>query len=490
MAQTREDVIRDRQDLTQGSIGKKLLMFSIPIIGGTLVQQLYNVVDSLVVGNFVGSDALAAVSASFSSMMVFNALFMGLSTGANIIISQYKGAQDHDSLERAMNATVTLSLLLGIFITVVGYIMCKPLLLLLKTPENIMGDSLTYIRIIFIGTIGNILYNGLTGMVRGLGDTKYPFYALLIASVMNIILDLLFVIAFHWDVAGVAWATIISQFCSGLFILFRLFGDHYPGRLTLKGLLRLDGPIIKTILQLGIPSAIQDVAMSLGFMVVQRVSNSFGSDYIASSSIVMKADGFAVMPMMGLGTAITTFVGQNIGAGNRERVNEGVKKVNWVTAGIGLAVGIILFFCGKWIGRAFTDNAKVIEMTGEGLKILAFCYIFMGLRNIYAGALRGAGAVSIAAITTLAGTLVRIPLAWLMGSIPMNRAIKAAVAAGTYASEDLARAAGVGQECYRGMFASMAVSMLLAWAISFAFYKFSHWQDKGITAQAKAASEK
>ena len=212
---------RDRQDLTTGHITQKILLFAIPTILGNLFQQLYNVVDTLIVGNFAANstECIAAVNSSFPIMMFFSSLFMGVSMGANIIVSQYKGAKDHENLEKAMTTTFTLSMLTGIVITLLGLIFTRPLLELLGTPDEILDMSATYLRIVFIGTCGNIVYNGMNGLIRGLGDAKTPMYALIIAAILNILLDLLFVARFHWDVAGVAWATIIAHFASGLILL-------------------------------------------------------------------------------------------------------------------------------------------------------------------------------------------------------------------------------------------------------------------------------
>lgn len=202
-------------DLTQGPIGKKLLSFALPIIAGNLIMQLYNVVDSIVVGQFVGSDALAAVGVSFPVMMLFNALYMGISMGANIVISQYKGAGDHERLEKALNTTMTLCLLLGVVITVLGLFLSRPLLELLGTPDNIIDDSTVYLMIIFGGTLGNMMYNVGNGTARGMGDSRWPLYSLIISSITNVILDLVFVLWFDMGVAGVAWATLISHIIAG-----------------------------------------------------------------------------------------------------------------------------------------------------------------------------------------------------------------------------------------------------------------------------------
>ncbi len=473
-------------DLTQGPIAKKLLMFALPIIAGNLVMQLYNVVDSIVVGNFVGSDALAAVGVSFPIMMLFNALFMGASMGANIVISQYKGAGDMEKLERALNTAMTISFILGVFITIFGVLLSRPLLELLGTPDNIIEDSTVYLMIIFGGTLGNMTFNIGNGIVRGMGDSKWPLYSLIISSLTNVVLDLLFVIQFNMGVAGVAWATLIAHIVAGGIMVWRQVAGKYGVRVTLHGMMKIDGSITKMIAKLGLPSAVQNVAMSLGNVIIQSLANNFGSDYIAANTIVMKADGFAMMPMMGLGMAITTFVGQNIGAGDRDRARKGVHAANFMCLIIGGVMGVLLWFFGIFIMRAFTDVEVVLHMGENGIKFLAFFYIFMGLNNTVGGAMRGAGAAMAPAIVSIVSTFVRIPIAYLIAVRPLHNAINAAVSAGQYATYDLAKAAGVGVlDHYMGLFYAMGISMVVSAALIYLYFHFGKWHEKGVTDRAR-----
>jgi len=477
---------KSANDLTQGPITRNLIKFSLPIIAGNLVMQLYNVVDSIVVGNFVGTDALAAVGSSFPIMMCFNALFMGVAMGANIIIAQFKGADDEKSIQDTMNTSMSLTVIMGLFITILGLIFSRPILHFLNTPDNIIDDAATYLNIIFIGTIGNILYNAMNGLIRGLGDTKWPFYALVLSSIINVVLDLVFVIVFGWGVAGVAWATIISHTAAGVLLIYRQSTGTYGQKISLKnGAKWLDKTILKHIISLGLPSSIQNVAMSFGSLIIQGFANNFGSDYIAANTIVMKADGFAIMPMMGLGMAITTYVGQNIGAGDIKRVDKGVKVTSIITIIIAVVVGVILYFFGTIILRAFKPNEAAFVMGLSGLKFLAFFYVFMGLQNLYTGALRGAGAAVSSAVTSILAMLVRIPVAYLFAVRPLKKAIDAAVSSGLYGTYELAAAAGVGREHYMGLFYSMAASMVFGAGIIYIFYRFTDWRSKGITNKAK-----
>ena len=308
-------------DLTEGSIVKKLTLFALPLIAGNIVSQLYNVADSVVVGNFVSSDALAAVGASFPVMMCFNALFWGLSMGAGILIAQCFGAKEQDKLQNAVNTAFTLTLILGSVITVLGALFSRQMLIVMKTPANILADSTTYLSIIFYATVGNMIYNMGSGILRGMGDSRWPLLFLIFCSCMNVLLDLVFVIFLDMGVAGVAWATLISQYVSAVLTVLRIHFGGYAARVQYRKL-RVNKESFSQIMRLGLPSGIQEMAYSLGMMLVQSFSNGFGSDFIAANSIIMKVDGFAVMPMMGIGAAISTFVGQNMGANKLDRTKK------------------------------------------------------------------------------------------------------------------------------------------------------------------------
>ena len=478
---------QDNRDLTSGSVLKKIVLFSLPVIAGNLFQQLYNVVDSWVVGNYAanGTACLAAVNASFAVMLLFNSLYMGVSMGANIILSQYKGAKDQENLQKAMTTTFTLSMIAGLIITVAGFLSARGVLELLGTPEDILDGATTYLRIIFIGTCGNVVYNGLNGMIRGLGDAKFPMYALIFAAILNIVLDLLFVVCFHWDVAGVAWATIISHFASGILLVWKQSTGVYGAKIDLRHP-RADKNISKLILRMGLPAAIQNAALSAGGLITQSFANRFGVNYIAAHAIVMKADGFAMMPMMGLQAAATTFVGQNIGAGDVKRTNKGVRLTCAISVGIAIIIGILMLLFGKNLLEAFKVNEEALQMGIRGLNLIACFYIFMGLQNVIGGALRGAGASVASAVSSVASTLLKIPFGYFLAIRPLNKACQAAVEAGQYATAKLAEAAGVGIENYYGLFVTWGIGMVLGLVMLLPYYFFGNWRSKGITDQAKA----
>ena len=477
---------QENHDLTRGPITEKILLFALPTIAGNLFQQLYNVVDSVVVGNFAenGTGCLAAVNASFPVMMFFSSLFMGVSMGANIVVSQYKGAKDHANLEKAMTTTFTLSMLTGIVITILGLLFTRPLLELLGTPDEILDMSCTYLRIVFVGTCGNIVYNGMNGLIRGLGDAKKPMYALIIAAIANIILDMIFVIVFHWDVAGVAWATIISHFASGLLLLWWQSKGTYGAKINFRNL-KPDKHMSGLIVRLGLPAAVQNAAFASGMLVTQGFANRFGTNYIAANAIIMKVDGFAMMPMMGLQAAITTYVGQNIGAGDVKRTNQGIRSTVIMAIGFSIILGFILYFFGKYLMAAFNVNEKALEMGVRGLRFLCFFYIFMAVQNVLGGALRGAGASAASALMGIINTAIRLPLGYILAILPLNRACQAAVEQGLYATAKLAEAAGVGNEHYFGLFQTFAFGMIAGLVVTVPYYVWGNWRNKGVTAQAK-----
>jgi putative MATE family efflux protein len=387
-----------------------------------------------------------------------------------------------------MTTTFSISMLLGLIITFLGLILTKPILNVLGTPANIMHESSFYLQIIFIGTCGNIIYNGMNGMIRGLGDSKWPLYALLISSALNIALDMIFVIAFHWDVAGVAWATVIAHTISGLILIWKQAGGAYGAKINFHHL-SIKGNIARHIFRLGTPSAVQSVAFSAGMLVTQRFSNMFGSDFIAANAIIMKVDGFAIMPIMGFGNAITTYVGQNVGAGKLARVNKGIRTTNIISVATSIGLGILLVLFGKYLMMAFGVDDNVLEMGIKGLRFIAMFYSFMSLQNVLGGAIRGAGDAISPAITSIISTLIRIPLGYALAVAPLNKAVDAAVEAGRYASRELASAAGVGMENYMGLFKTWAYGMVIGLLLIAPFYLFGKWREKSIIGKTEASVE-
>lgn len=488
-----------RNDLTEGPIFTKLIGFAIPVILGNLCMQLYNVVDSIVVGNYVGTDALAAVGAVFPIMMLFNALFMGVSMGAQIVISQTFGAKDEARLRIVTNTAIALAIIIGSAITIIGTPLARPLLKLIGTPANIIKNSTSYLMIIFAGTLGNVFFNLGSGALRGMGDSRWPLVAMLVSSVTNIVLDLVFVIYFKMGVAGVAWATTISHFLAGFIPLWRIQSGAYPVRLHIKDITHPDKSAAGQIFRLGLPSSIQNAAMSLGSVVIQSFANSFGSNFIAANTIIMKTDGFAMMPMMGLGMASTSFVGQNIGAGKTDRAKKGVHVGQLSAIVVAVVVGVILSLLCEYIMKAFGASGQVLMMGVSGIRFLAFCYAFMGLDQVTGGAMRGAGAAIAPACTAILANLIRIPLAYFLAARPLRQEMAQLIAdkgselvnktseffaSGAYASmEEAERSAAAviaAPNHFMFMFYAMGISMFCGALMIFLYFKFGKWHNKGV----------
>lgn len=312
-------------DMTVGKPWEDIVIFTVPMLIGNIAQQLYNTVDSIVVGQFVGDNALAAVGSAGPILNLLIVLFIGISMGSGIMVSQYLGARNREALSKTIGTSIVLTAVASLLVMVVATLAARPLLELLGTPETIIDWCTSYLRIMFLGIAGMAYYNILSGILRGLGDSMSALLYLLVASGLNIALDLLFVARFHMGVAGVALATAISQAISALLCLWRLT--------RLKDLFELDWKYVRLskihmsgIIRLGVPSGVTQAILSMAMLVVQSLTNSFGELFIAANVIVMRVDGFAMMPNFSFGTAMTTYAGQNVGAGEYERVSKGAKQ--------------------------------------------------------------------------------------------------------------------------------------------------------------------
>ena len=443
--------LRGEADLLHGPVLQNMLRFALPILAGTLLQQLYSMVDAVVVGQFVGKTALAAVGGS--AVAIINLLlnfFVGLCSGAAIVVAQYYGAHDRENVSRAVHTAALLAVWVGAVMTVIGVCFAPGFLTALDTPEDTMQYSIDYMRWYFAGMIPTMIYNMGSGILRGMGDSRWPLIFLIFCSVMNVVLDLVFVIYLNMGVAGVAWATLISQCSSAVLVLLRIHLGRYAVRIQFRHL-GIKKESLMHILRLGLPSGIQEMAYSAGMMVVQSFTNGFGSDFIAANSIIMKVDGFAVMPMMGLGSAIATFVGQNMGAGKLERTKKGIRAATAMVTGIGLVMGVLFLLFGHYLLRAFTSNEPVIEMAMNGLRFLAFIYTIMGIGSVVGGAMRGAGASIAPMITSLCGLVVRIPVAYFCAVVPHN---------------------------YMGLFVAMASAMIVNCVLISIYYFKGNWRSK------------
>ena len=376
-------------DMTQGGVVKAILLFSIPLLIGNIFQQLYNTADSVIAGNFISKQALAAIGSSNSLINLLIGLFLGIATGAGVIIAQYYGAKDKEKMQWAVHTSIAFSLIGGVILTVAGVLLSPQILKWMGTPDEIMEQSVVYLRIFFCGSVFNLLYNMGAGILRGVGDSKRPLYYLCITSVLNILLDLLFVIAFRMGVAGAALATILSQAFSAVLVIATLMRDRDIYTLDLKKI-RIDAKMMKRILNMGIPSGIQSAIISLSNVVVQANINSFGSDAVAGCSSYMKIDGFVVLPIMSFGMAAMTYTGQNVGAGKRQRVKEGAVKTLLVGLAYCIIMTIVLLVFGKTALSIFTRDTSVNDVGYTMLTILAPFYVCITVAQVLGGVFRGA----------------------------------------------------------------------------------------------------
>lgn len=401
-------------DMTDGIPYRQILKFSLPLLVGNIFQQLYNTVDSIVVGRFVGHEALAAVGNSFSVIFLLIALFMGVSMGSGIIISQSFGAKDFDRLKKTLNTVYVVTIIGSFALTAIGLVAAPHLLRLMQTPPELFDQSATYLNIILIGLISGFAYNMLSGILRGLGDSFTPLLFLIIACVINIVLDLLFVAVFGWGVAGVAWATVIAQSASAVFGILRINRMDEVLHINVKEL-RIDGPVLKEIVRVGLPSGIQQMAMSIGIMIIQGTINGFGSVVMAGYNAAMKIDAFCSMPMMTFGMAITTFVGQNIGARKMERIGKGTRDALMLTLGSAVLLSSLILIFGRALLYLFINDAAVVE---EGMLVLtriAPFYFMLGIIFLLGGVMRGAGSAFVPMLVTLLSLCaVRVPLAIIL----------------------------------------------------------------------------
>lgn len=400
------------QDMTVGKPLSNLIVFSVPLLIGNLAQQMYNTADSIIVGQYVGDSALAAVGASGPILNLLLLLFMGISTGAGILVSQYFGAHRQEELEKSVGTCLTLTFIASLIIMAVGPLMIEPLMTLLDTPADVYGMAVDYLTIITVGIMGCAYYNIVSGILRGLGDSVSPLIFLIVACLLNIVLDLLFVAKMGMTADGVALATAIAQGVSAGLCLWRLCHMRQTLTLRVRSLIPDRHMTLRTI-RLGLPSGLTQAIFSMAAIVVQALTNSFGTSVIACAIVVMRVDGFAMMPNFTFGTAMTTFVGQNVGANRMDRVHEGVRK----GLAAGLAVAVVLVACillfGENLMRMFTSTEEVVRLGVHMLHILALGYIAMAVTQSLSGVMRGAGdTVTPMWISFVTTFVIRMPLAY------------------------------------------------------------------------------
>ena len=378
------------RNMTEGSIAGQVILFALPLMLGNVFQMLYNTVDSIVVGNFVGTQALAAVGSTtmIVNMMVF--FFNGFSTGAGVVIANYFGARNLKALHKAIETTMAATFVLSVLFTLMGVAAVRPMLRFMATPEDVFGEATTYLQIYIGGISGLLIYNMGSGILRAVGDTMRPLYFLVMTSVLNILLDLLFVLGFHCGIEGVAWATVLSQFISALLILALLTRSDDIYRLSWHDL-SIDRAILGSIFAIGLPAGIQSVITAFSNVFVQSYINFFGSSCMAGWSCYNKLDQFVMLPMQSMSMAATTFVSQNIGAGREERANRGtVITVSMAVGVTAVIVALMCLFAAPAVGL-FSPDESVIAYGVLFIRANCFFLLFNCVNHVLAGALRGRG---------------------------------------------------------------------------------------------------
>lgn len=376
--------------LLNGSIWKGIVAFAIPLFLGNLFQQLYNTVDSLIVGNFLGSDALAAVSSSGSLIFLLVGFFNGIAVGAGVVISKYFGAQDYEGLKKAVHTDVAFGLAAGLLLTVIGMFLAPQILVLMGTPTSVLPNSIVYFRTYFAGSLAFVMYNIVMGILQAVGDSRHPLYYLIFSSVVNVILDLLFVGVFRWGVGAAALATAISQASSALLCFIRLVRTQEVYQVHIREI-RFHPALLKQIINIGLPSGLQNSIISVANIVVQSNINKFGVMAVAGCGVYSKIEGFAFLPITCFAMSLTTFIGQNLGARQYDRAKRGAAFGIVCSVTLAELVGILVYFLIPYFASAFDSSREVVAFASRQAHTEALFYCFLAFSHCIAGIMRGAG---------------------------------------------------------------------------------------------------
>lgn len=447
------------KDMTVGRPWKRIMEFSIPMLLGNVAQQLYNTADSVIVGKFVGDDALSAVGSAMPILNLLLALFVGISTGAGIVVSQSFGARDREGLTKAIGNCIALSMVATIVIMIIGPIVTMPLLTLLGTDPTIIDWCADYLNIYFLGIIGFFFYNMLSGILRGLGDSVSALGFLLLAAALNVGLDLLFVRSM--GVAGVSLATVIAQAISAVFCYIKLMKMRDLFDLNLKSM-KLIPSVAGRILRIGIPSGITQAIMATAGMVVLNLTNAMGKTVVACNVIIMRVDGFAMMPNFTFGQAMSVYTGQNVGAGKYDRVSKGVKQGGAMALAFSTVITVVLLFFSQYLFEFFTETQSLIDLAVRMIRIMAVGYICISVTQVLGGVMRGAGdTVSPMWISIVSTILIRVPTAYLLAHLTKTA--------------DFPHGQPI------ALFGSLMISWVLGMVLSIIVYSVGKWKKKMLT---------
>ena len=416
-------------DLTRGPVWRVIVRFAVPLLIGNILQQLYNITDSIIVGQFLGKEALAAVSASFFIYYFIISLVIGIGSGVSVVVSQYFGARQYKMVQRAFSSFFIFMLVSGIILSIVGIIFAEPIFRLTNTPAEVIPEAVKYFKIYIGGTFLFVTFNSIVSILRGIGESNRPMIFILVSTLLNVVLDVLFIVGFGWGIEGAARATVAAQGIAMCIALFYI-NDRHPLLSIKKEDLVFDMKLFKQGLRIGLPTSVQQCAISLGLIALLGIVNSFGTDTL---------------------TALAAFTGQNIGAGKFDRVKTGLRFSMSVNAVFSLLAFAAVFFFGEELMRAFTHDPKVIAIGKEYLLIVGGFFIIHGTLNVYNGALRGAGDTLFTMVTSLITLwIIRIPLAyWLSGELGRT-----------------------------GIWWAIGLSIALGMVATYIYYKGGHWKKR------------
>jgi putative MATE family efflux protein len=446
------------KDLTEGKESTLILNFALPMLLGNLFQQLYNIVDSIIVGNFIGKEALAAVGASFPIIFTLISFIIGIASGGTIIIAQYFGSRDITRVKNTIGTMYIFIFLASIVVTGLGITFSEDIFRLIQLPENVLPEAETYLNIYLIGMVAFFGFNATSAILRGIGDSKTPLYFLIVSTILNMSFDMLFIVVFKWGIAGAAWATVLSQSIAFLSVIIYLNRYHEVINIKIKEM-RFYREIFSQALRIGLPTGMQHTFVSLGMTFIMSIVNKFGTNVIAAYTVATRIDSLALLPAMNIGQALATFVGQNIGAQKTGRVKSGLKATFVISSTISLFVtGMIIIF-GDVLMRLFTDDADVIAIGQDYLVIVSSFYLLFSAMFTVNGVLRGAGDTLIPMFITLFSLwLIRIPVAYFLS----------------------------GKIGETGIWWAVPIAWFAGTVVSYFYYLSGNWKTKGVVKQKKS----
>ena len=411
-----------RLDLTKGPIGRQIVQFTVPLLLGNIFQQFYNAADTVIVGRFVGKEALAAVGSSGSLINLLVSILMGIAVGAGVVVARYYGARQYQEMRDTIHTTIAFGLIAGVVMSVLGVLITPVILRWMQTPESVLDSSVLYFRIYFAGVLTTVMYNIGSGIYRALGDSKRPVYFLIIATLINVVLDLLFVAVFHMGIAGAAIATVISQAVSMVLVFYTMMREDTVYRVSWREI-RIHRRFLRQIIAIGLPSGIQNGIVSLSNVVVQSNINSFGDVAMAGCGAYNKLDGFALLPAGSFSLALSTFVSQNIGAKQYDRAKKGAAFGLIAAMVISELAGVFIYFTAPQLVGFFNDDPEVIRYGVLMARSIVFAYALVAYSNAMAGVLRGAG-LSRVPMFVMVGCWCVLRVIWIQIMVPLTQDIR------------------------------------------------------------------